>query len=125
MNIQNSQPKTENGFTLVEILVAIAIVAVVIVVVFPNLVSIRQNARDTRRKSDLRQIREALELYKSDQSPLLYPDDGFLDAMCNLCWSSDVNCSGSIYMKKVPCDPSDPDNSAYFYSRDDQTKRCR
>ena len=63
----------ENGFTLIEILIAIAIVAILVSFMMPNFVGIRTRARDTRRKSDLSQIQKALELYKSDQNPPAYP----------------------------------------------------
>ena len=60
------------GFTLIELLVAISIIGVLSSFLLANFVGIRQRARDGVRKSDLRQIQSALELYRSDQSK--YPD---------------------------------------------------
>src|SRR3989338_8407272 len=97
----------KKGFTLIEILIVVSIIAILITFLVPNFVGIRTRARDTRRKSDLSQIQKALELYKSDQNPPAYPATGFFDsALCGSCWSSG-DCSGNsnIYMRKVPCDP--------------------
>jgi len=51
------------GFTLIELLVVIAIIGILSSVVLASLNSARVKARDTRRISDLAQIRIALELY--------------------------------------------------------------
>lgn len=55
-----------SGFTLIELLVAIAIIGILSSVVLSSLNSAREKARDTRRKSDLNQIRTALILYNED-----------------------------------------------------------
>jgi len=110
--------KHNAAFTLIEILVAIAIVALVSVMVFPNFINIRQKARDTKRKSDILQIQKALELYKTDQLPPAYPDGNFLEFLCNQCWSQSEDCTGNIYMRKVPCDPGTTADMPYIYVRD-------
>jgi len=51
------------GFTLVELLVAIAIIAILTGIIVTNLTSSRSKARDVKRISDLGQIQLALELY--------------------------------------------------------------
>ncbi len=53
----------ENGFTLVELLVVIAIIGILSSVVFGSFSSARMRARDTKRISDIYQIRLALEMY--------------------------------------------------------------
>src|SRR3989338_9309075 len=109
------------GFTLIEILIVVAIIAILVTLVVPNFLGIRIRARDAKRKSDLSQIQKALELYKSDQSPPTYPPSGFNEASnCNQCWSQDGwgVCTGNIYFKKFPCDPKDYANSPYYYNLD-------
>ncbi len=57
--------KNSKGFTLIELLVVVAIIGILSSVVLASLNSARKKARDARRKSDLSQIRTALELYYS------------------------------------------------------------
>lgn len=80
------------GFTLIELLIVISIVGVLAALVTVNLQDARQRARDTQRKSDLRAIRNALELYKNDQSPPQYSPD--LDTL-----------QTGNYMQADPVDP--------------------
>ncbi len=53
----------KKGFTLIELLVVISIIGLLGSIIFAATNSIRAKARDARRKSDLRQISLALELY--------------------------------------------------------------
>jgi prepilin-type N-terminal cleavage/methylation domain-containing protein len=54
------------GFTLIELLVVIAIVGVLIAVGTSSYLTASKQSRDTRRKTDLEQIRQALETYRSE-----------------------------------------------------------
>lgn len=54
------------GFTLVELLVAIAIVAIIAAVGFVSYSQSQKIARDAKRKQDLREIAKALQLYYGD-----------------------------------------------------------
>lgn len=57
---------TKKGFTLIEILVVIAILGLLITVGVTSYTNTLRQSRDAKRKTDLEQIRLALELYKSD-----------------------------------------------------------
>lgn len=55
--------KEKRGFTLIELLVVIAIIGILSAIVLASLGSARSRARDAQRKSDLKQIANAFELY--------------------------------------------------------------
>lgn len=59
------------GFSLIELLVAIAVIATIIGLALPNFLGARTRARDTRRKGELNQLKTALQLYYNDYK--LYP----------------------------------------------------
>jgi prepilin-type N-terminal cleavage/methylation domain-containing protein len=65
----------KKGFTLVELLVVIAVISVLAAIVLASLSNARAKSRDAIRLSDVRQIQTALELYKLDhgQYPLSGP----------------------------------------------------
>lgn len=54
--------KTKKGFTLIELIVSIVIVALLSVVAMVNFSGTRAKARDSRRVADLEKIRMALEM---------------------------------------------------------------
>lgn len=104
------------GFTLVELLVVAVIICLLAVTGIISYTSINTNARDSRRKADLEQIRVALEMYRTNNSTY---NTGIL-----------LNCSfGSIkdvsntYLSPIPKDPLCDTRSYYitFPSESDYT----
>lgn len=67
------------GFTLIELLVVIAIIGILSSVVLASLNTARAKARDTARKSDLKQLQTALELYYNSNGN--YPSGGWRGAV--------------------------------------------
>ena len=104
----------KKGFTLIELLVVIAIIGMLSALLAPNFMGARERARDAQRKSDLKQIQKALEMYRQDQNPPLYPTAaGNRFGTTSTCGSS-FNSGSTIYMNKIPCDPLGP--TPYYYS---------
>ena len=88
------------GFTLIELLIVVAIIGILGSLLMANFIGIRQRARDVQRKSDLRQIQSALEIYRADLGS--YP----ITASFPACGSALTGGSPlSTYMQKIPCDP--------------------
>lgn len=89
----------QRGFTLIELLIVIAIIGILSAILTVNFIGVRQRGRDAQRKTNIRSIQSALELYRSDQSN--YPTTL---AACNSSLVDPVNGT-TIYMKTIPCDP--------------------
>lgn len=53
----------KKGFTLIEMVIVIAVIGILMGIAFNGISSVQQNARDTRRISDLRKVQAQLELY--------------------------------------------------------------
>lgn len=65
--------QNKKGFTLTELIVVITVIGILMGGVALSLTSHSSRARDTRRKTDLQQIKAALEFYRSDNVNGMYP----------------------------------------------------
>ena len=93
----------KKAFTLIEILVVVTIIGVLFGTAAISYSSLSKSSRDAKRKSDLEQIRSALELYRSNDPLAQYPDAG--------------NCTdlASVITTYLPNFPSDPKSGTYSY----------
>lgn len=93
---------TKAGFTLIEILVVATLIGLLSTIGYTGFQTITRSARDALRKSDIEQLRSALEIYKSEYKS--YP--------------SANGCSASFpdttYINPYPADPKSPTYS-YCY----------
>lgn len=94
MRRKNGLPAGRQGFTLIEILVAMTIVAVLVSLALVSYQGARKSARDGKRKADLEQVRSALEMCRADTGS--YP-------AVTLYSGADISCGGTIYIK-IPTD---------------------
>lgn len=99
MSALRNKPK---GFTLVELLVVITIIAILSVIGMTVFGGVQKGARDAKRKGDLHAISLALEQYKSDTGT--YPNYSAFSDQTTASWSTFSSIIGS-YMVQVPYDP--------------------
>ena len=89
------------GFTLIEIMVSVAIIAVLTSMAAVSFTSAQRNARDGKRKADLEQVRAALVIYRTDAANGQYPP--------SINWSSMSPIQSSLSSSNV----QDPKASPY------------
>lgn len=116
----------KKGFTLVELLVVMAIIAILATVIIAGFRSSQMRGRDAQRKSNLKQIANALEIFFADYGKYP-PASGTQIASCsyNPANGSGTACvwgSGTIsdtkttYMRTLPTDPLSFQNYVYRVS---------
>jgi prepilin-type N-terminal cleavage/methylation domain-containing protein len=107
----------KKGFTLVELLVTISIIAILVTVSIFGLTGARELSRDSRRKSDLELIKAGLELYRADCNayPLTLPASGS-SLVGTYPGSGLATClATNSYISVIPGDPSGA-SKIYKYS---------
>lgn len=92
----------KQGFTLMEILIVIAMLGILATIIFGSYLSSLKKGRDSRRKQDLEQVSRALELYYSEQGR--YPEES--EVIFGQKLDNPNSDDGDIfYMKQLPLDP--------------------
>lgn len=108
----------KKGFSLIELLVVITIIAALVAVALPNFLGARQRAKDAKKKAELRELKSALRLYYNDFNS--YP--GGTGTVINGCGATGTSACAqtgpfqagpgggeTVYMKNLPAD--------YWYNR--------
>ncbi|HTX60390.1 MAG TPA: prepilin-type N-terminal cleavage/methylation domain-containing protein [Verrucomicrobiae bacterium] len=93
----------ERGFTLIEMMIVVAIIAILVSILVPNFVRARAQAQTAACEANLKEIATALELYETDNDH--YPG------------SESVSPSATDlgpYLKQTPVDPAA--GPGYYYS---------
>jgi len=112
--MQRKYSTINKGFTLVELLVVMAIISILATVIIGGFRSSQMRGRDAGRKSDLKQIANALEIFYSDYGKYP-PASGTQIAGCSYnpatgigaacAWGSSEFTDGkTVYFKTVPKD---------------------
>lgn len=128
--------KSTRGFSLIELLVSIAVIATIIGLALPNFLGARIRARDTARKSEVQQFKVAIQLYYGDYGE--YPADsggpmyGVVKG-CGIDGTTSCPCSGTVdfaaggsgcdtvYMSVLP---EEFGTSMFYYQKNSGTDYC-
>lgn len=99
------------GFTLLEILVVIGIIAILVGLISTSYSTAQKKARDSRRKTDVKQIQSSLEQYYS---------------ICGYAYPNAVSTNNPIICTSpstaiMPTVPTDPQTTPYVYTRNAAT----
>ena len=104
MKISISQ-KTQKGFTLLEIIVVVTIIAILAAYIAPKVVGRAGDARISKAKFDIQTLEGAMELYKLDNFTYPSTDQG-LDALVSKPAGSELkHWRRGGYIKKLNKDP--------------------
>lgn len=100
---RQSMASSQAGFTMIEIMVVVAILGILAALIVPNVTGRDDKARVQVAKSDIKSISSAVELYKLDNFKYPSTDQG-LEALVTQ--PSDApNWAEGGYLKKLPQDP--------------------
>jgi type II secretion system protein G len=95
----------QRGFTLIEMMIVVAIIAILVSIVVPNFIRARAQAQTAACEANLKEIATALELYETDNDQ--YPASGTVNSS---------NTSLQPYIKQVPVDPVAGPGLYYTYT---------
>jgi general secretion pathway protein G len=98
----------EKGFTLIEIMVVLIILGLLVAIVAPKILGRTDDARITATKLQIRQLEEALHLYKLDNAVYPSTEQG-MDALVNKPTVGEIptHWRDGGYAPKIPKDPWD------------------
>src|ERR1700678_2704349 len=108
-----SMRKRQLGFTLIEIMVVVVILAVLGALVVPKILENVDKARVTRAQSDIRAIQTALDLYRLDNFKYPTPEQGLQALVKQPVDPTITNYAHDGYLKSLP---KDPWGNVYLYA---------
>ncbi len=105
--VDAARSREEEGFTIIELLIVVAIIGIIAVLAIPNLIGAIQRSRQSRTMADMRMIGQGIEAYQNDQSAYPILSNGTVDALNN-----DLE----VYVRKY--NRLDGWGEAFFYDSD-------
>ena len=92
------------GFTLIELMVVLAILGVLAALIVPNVLGRADDARVTAAKADVNNLVQALKLYRLDNQSYPSPSQG-LQALVQKPTTEPIPPNWRPYLDKLPTDP--------------------
>lgn len=103
-NLRRSSSVLASGFTLVELMVVMLIIAILLAVAVPSFVSALRTAREAALRQDLHTMRDAIEQYTEDKQAAPQSLDDLVQAG---------------YLRKMPVDPMTRSSSTWVADQSD------
>ena len=100
----NKRLKKQAGFTLIELMVVVVILAILAAIAVPMLMDRPDEAREVKVKQDISALSSALQLYKLDNFRYPTTDQG-LEALVSEPTSGPLAKNWKPYMERLPKDP--------------------
>ena len=106
--MRRTEPRdAEAGFTLIELMIVVAIIAILAGILIPNFVNARAQAQTAACESNIRAIATALELYYADNQ--VYPTASGASVQPSL-----FTVNGVAYLNNTPKDPAAQSTGALY-----------
>jgi general secretion pathway protein G len=106
MNKFSLRSKTTRGFTLIEVMVVVVILAILAAIIVPRILKRPEQARIVAARQDILAIQNALSLYKLDNGFYPSTSQGIQALVTKPSGSpAPMNWAAGGYLKKLPMDP--------------------
>lgn len=104
--MKKSQPAGRQGFSLIELLIAITIIGILSSIGLSTFTSAQIKSRDAKRKAHLKQLADSFEAYHNDYGQ--YPAEDGSGGLDGYTWGASEfsDAKGTVYMVQLPQDPT-------------------
>ncbi|HEY5425936.1 MAG TPA: prepilin-type N-terminal cleavage/methylation domain-containing protein [Candidatus Tumulicola sp.] len=103
--LRTNDPSPQKGFTLIEMMIVVSIIAILVSILVPNFVRARAQAQTSACESNLKEIATAIELFQTDNDR--YPASGTVDSS---------NDDLQPYLRQTPVDPAAGTGAFYTFT---------